>query len=165
MKANFPFLPVLLFGLLAALLPGFLPGVARAAGEDELPAGVKSMLDKAESIELYSLDPEPKGVGKGEKLHGWAVLGKATVKGKDLEAIVKAVEGAVGKGRGAKCFLPRHAIRVTSGGKTADLLICFECEWVYVYEGGKKTADPTVSNVQPVLDRVLKAAGVPLPGK
>jgi len=36
---------------------------------------------------------------------------------------------AIGKGpnQSAKCFIPRHALRVTKDGETVDVVICFEC--------------------------------------
>jgi hypothetical protein len=64
------------------------------------------------------------------------------------------------------CFDPRHAIRVQHEGKSIYLLICFECEQVYVYVGDELDRDkwfPIKASAQPVFDEVLKAAGVPLP--
>jgi hypothetical protein len=67
---------------------------------------------------------------------------------------------------GAKCFLPRHGIRVTADGKTIDLVICFECSWIYIYYGDKDGPHVTTSGgPQPAFDKVLKDNGVPLPKK
>jgi hypothetical protein len=62
-----------------------------------------------------------------------------------------------------KCFNPRHGIRVTHDGMTADFVICFECFQVVVYVTGDKeqrfliTASPA-----PVFNQTLQNAKVPL---
>jgi hypothetical protein len=142
---------------------------AAAQNQKELPAAVKEILDKVEQFDLYSLEPEPtkeQKAGKSTKLHGWLILGKTTVKdARTRQGLLKALEKRSRRG-GAKCFDPRHAIRATHGGKTVDLLICFECSWIYVYEGGKHTSTLTVDGgVQPAFDKVLPAAKVPLARK
>ena len=48
-----------------------------------------------------------------------------------LDALYKGI--ADSDGNGAKCFDPRHGIRASVDGKTVDLVICFECSWVYVF--------------------------------
>ena len=80
------------------------------------------MSEKADSFDLYSLDPAA-GVGTG--FHGWLVLGKTTLKGDAAKTVRDAVEkGCKGSdGKQAKCFIPRHGIRVGD----LDLVICFEC--------------------------------------
>ena len=160
MRATTAFLFVLL-GLLAT------SGPAPAQRKDRLPAAVKDVLNKAEQLELYSLEPgNANKDDKPETLHGWKVLGKTTVK--DARARKELIEAAGKPSRkgGAKCFEPRHAIRATHAGKTVDLVICFECSWVYVYEGDKETAKLTVDRKeQPAFDRVLREAKVPLPKK
>jgi len=67
---------------------------------------------------------------------------------------------------GATCFNPRHAIRATHDDRTVDLVICFECGWVYVYLNGEERKQEEVDRaVQPAFDEVLKAAGLPLAKK
>jgi hypothetical protein len=67
------------------------------------------------------------------------------------------------------CWMPRHVLRVTKGGRTIDLVICFECRRYGVRSddspdrgssGGRVSPDG-----QPTLDRILTAAGVPLAPK
>jgi hypothetical protein len=67
-------------------------------------------------------------------------------------------------------FPPRHAIHAESDGKAVDILICFECGWVNVFFDGKGEDEPEKrisinASAQPVLDKVLTAAKVPLPKK
>src|SRR4051794_15414972 len=81
-----------------------------------VPTDAKAILEKAEKIELFSLDSdETKKVTK-DGFHGWTVLGKTTVEKADARkelaaAFVKGV--AEYKQNGAKCFEPRHGIRAT----------------------------------------------------
>jgi len=134
-----------------------------------VPEAVARALEKADTAELYSLDPDPRRDKDGGGFHGWKVLGKTEVKG---EAARKELLGALRRSADenelgpALCFNPRHGLRLTAGGKAVDLVICFECLQVEVYDGADKakgflvTADP-----QPAFDRVLTAAGVPLARK
>ena len=68
------------------------------------------------------------------------------------------------KGQGSKCFDPRHGIRATAAGKTVDLVICFECSWVYSYFGDEKGVQGvTTGTPQATFDKILKDAKVTLP--
>ena len=116
---------------LAAILG--LTVVSSAEGKkNELPADARAILEKAESFELYSLDPDPAGKkrkAKGE-LHGWWVLGKTIVKEADARQKIRAalLKGvADSTGRRHECFEPRHGLKASRGSKTVDLVICFEC--------------------------------------
>ena len=68
------------------------------------------------------------------------------------------------KGLVAGCFNPRHGIRATAGGKTVELVICYECLSMKVYVDGKaKRAVLTTSSPAIVFNQALKDAKVPLP--
>ena len=144
-----------------------LPGCVRA--DNKLPDKVKEALDKAESFDLYSLDPMR---GKGDKVpeggfQGYKVLGKTTVKDADTrKKLVAALEKGIAqnKGEAAGCFNPRHGIRVTHESNTYDLVICFECFSAEVYDGDKKDGSFLLTiSPQPVFNKVLTDAKVPLP--
>ena len=155
--------------------------VGSTAGEDKkdppknplaefqkLPKEAKEVLEGAEKIELYSLDPAGGKLPKdADGFYGWKVLGKTEFKD---EATLKKVRSAIDKGvaqsKGvAGCFNPRHAIRATVKDKTVDLVICFECLWMEVHVGDKKHAVWTSTSPQPTLDKLLRDAKVPLPAK
>src|SRR5262245_42140473 len=86
------------------------PLAAGAVDKDnKLPDDALKVLEKADSYELLSLDPDKGGLKDG--FHGWKVLGKTTVKDmktrvRVLNALKKGV--ADSDGAAAKCFLPRH---------------------------------------------------------
>jgi hypothetical protein len=132
----------------------------------KIPDAARAILEKAEAFELLSLDPvEPKEKVKDD-FHGWKVLGKTTVKeAASRKQVVESFEKGVSeyKEGPAKCFNPRHGIRVTHEGKTADFVICFECAQTHVSVKGEKVETFLVSqSPADVFNEVLKKAGVPL---
>jgi hypothetical protein len=145
-----------------------LPAGCAARG-DKLPAQARDALTKANRFELFSLDPNQKREKPGEGFHGWEVLGTTAVEDAGIrQKIVAALEKGVQENQGvaAECFNPRHGIRATRGDQTTDFVICFECLQVEVYVGDKRTNSFLVSrSPQPLFDKILRDAGVPLPAK
>jgi hypothetical protein len=151
-----------------------LPICTRSEGKRErrLPEQARAILSKAATFELYSLQPlkDKKAADGPGRLYGWKVLGKTTVKRADKagKELLAGLEKAIGKGGGAECFDPRHAIHAEHEGKSVDLVICFECHWVNVYLDGKNklvsqlTVDPSI---EPLFDKVLRDAKIPLAKK
>jgi hypothetical protein len=141
--------------------------------QNRIPDAVERLLDKADTFELYSLDPE-RGTDKDGKVvpvkdgfHGWKVLGESEVKDEaERKRLADALRlGAEDNfGMAAACFIPRHGIRLKGGGKTVDLVICFECLQVQVFVDGERTKGfLTTGEPQREFDATLKAAGVKLP--
>ncbi len=101
--------------------------VAIDLGKSGLPDKVAEILNKADRIELYSLEPEPDPKAakdpKATLFRGYLVLGKTTIKeGKERKAAQLMLDVSAGRGRVARCFDPRHAIRATHGDKTVDMV-------------------------------------------
>jgi hypothetical protein len=137
----------------------------RAEASKEFDDAIK-LIEGAKTVELISLDPSPKERDpKG--FHGWKVLGRTTLQNKAtrekaLAAIKKGV--ADSDGTVAGCFIPRHGIRAVNGKKTIDLVICFQCLSMQIWvDGERKGSALTTKSPQPTLDKVLRAAKVPLP--
>jgi hypothetical protein len=64
----------------------------------------------------------------------------------------------------AGCFIPRHGLRLKGGGKTVDLVICFQCLSAEVFvDGERQKGFLTSGEPQTEFDATLKAAGVQLP--
>src|SRR5262249_1492526 len=129
---------------------------------------IKAVLEKADTLELVSLEPVEEKSDKG--LHGWKVLGKtelkdAEVRKKVLAALQKGISDSDGKA--ARCFIPRHALLAKQSDKSVDLIICFECAQVQIFTGkDDKPGGVTVTkSPEATFDEVLKAAGVPLAAK
>jgi hypothetical protein len=151
-----------------------------------VPAPVKEIWDAAESFTLYSLAPEQKpavqpaerAVKKGKKkkravrngeppFHGVVVLGKH-VFNKDEEIATKLKETlyrAIEKNANpARCFIPHHGVRVKSGEKTLDLVICFTCHYIDIFVDGEKLGPRLTLAPGPMAlyDQALTDAQVPM---
>jgi hypothetical protein len=157
--------------LLLLLVPSCLVFSPRdSTGDGGLPTDVQNILAHPDRIELLSLQPTPfPRPEPAHAFHDWKVLGRVTVlnswtQGKIIRAVKKGI--ADSDGSVAACFNPRHGIRAVRGEHTADLVLCFECNQIYVYlDGEKKTTVLTAKTGQPALDAVLTDAGVPLAPK
>jgi hypothetical protein len=139
--------------------------IAASARAAEVPADIKAFLDKPGTVTLSSLDPSGGKDKDKEKFHGVTVLGKAELDGEVKKTIIaalsKALEGRPDKG--ARCFIPRHGLAIKSGKDTLDLVICFQCSWVEVHVGDKKTRIAISDSAAKEFNKALKDAKVPLP--
>ncbi|HVK07929.1 MAG TPA: hypothetical protein VM597_04035 [Gemmataceae bacterium] len=146
-----------------------LAAPAWAEEKNQIPDDLRAVLEKADKFELLSLSPERLKEKPKDAFHGWKVLGQTTVTAADRDRLVPAFAKGVADNSGvvAACFNPRHGIRATRGGKTAEFVICFECFQVHAYRGDKKEDDSFLitASPQPTFDAVLKAAKVPLAGE
>ncbi len=120
-----------------------------------------------DSMTIYSLDGTyEEGHSKepsGEMFHNYPVLGKVEiVSAQDRTAILASVKKGIAKSDGteAKCFWPRHGIRLTQSGKTIEYVICFQCRRLNEYIDGKASHKLTTKSPAAVLDKHLKDAGV-----
>jgi len=132
-------------------------------------------LENAERFELLSLDPEryqnrrPK-----EEFHMWRILGTMVITNAEIRNdLVTALNKSVKESRGlaAGCFNPRHGIRVIYDGKTNDLVICFECLQVLVYQNENERKpqgfliSDSAKNAESLFNRVLMKQKIPLAGR
>lgn len=130
-------------------------------GKNKLPDDVVALLTKNE-FELISLAPNEEKDKDG--FHNYKVLVKMLVKtDEDRKTIVEAlVKGMEGKIVAARCFIPRHGIRATKDGKTVDLVICFECSQMHLYQGDAKAVHLLIGpGPQAVLNKMLKEIQIP----
>jgi hypothetical protein len=134
---------------------------------NSIPADARRILENADSFELLSLDPEA-GI-RGEKFvqsfHERKILGSVKIDDPQvIRSLILAIdEGLEGSRMYAACFLPRHGIRARRSGRTAELLICFECYQLLSFVDGEKRKELSISASPALFNRVLTEAGVPLP--
>ncbi len=120
--------------------------LALAAGpapdEDKLPDAARTALEKADQIEVLSLDPTGVETDK-DAFHKYKVLARATVKDADSRKdIAAAVQKGVAEGGPiAKCFEPRHGLHVVYNDKTYDFLICYQCSQIRDLHGDPGAGD------------------------
>jgi hypothetical protein len=127
-------------------------------------------LQAAPQVTIYSISPyavaASPAVAKNEKLGRWVVLGKTQVSGAQKNALLQAFYNGINQPPSwmAKCFWPRHAIRVNNNGKSYDFVICFECYQFSSSASATSGNQPISPEAQPTFDAILKNASVPLAG-
>ena len=132
---------------------------------NRLPDAIATVLARADRFELLSLEPSEGPTHERGHFWGWRVLGSAVVTTAERDELVSALERGIAENRGwvAACFDPRHGIRASFGGSSVDLVVCFECSSMNLYQDGKQFDSLLVTgSPQPVFDRVLTSAAVPL---
>jgi len=142
------------------------------AGADELDgvdAQARAVLAGAERLEVFSLNPEMTHRPWSKTFHNHKILGKTVI---DSTQDRRRIFLALNKGHAEStvimgaCFNPRHGLRASAHGRTADLLICFECLQVEAYLNGDDAGGfLTSATPQPVFDDLLRKAGVRLAKK
>ena len=140
--------------------PNNLPDEAVAA----LKTGTKFLLFSLEpEIDRDILAPKPK---PEESHHGFKILGSTElVDATSRSSAVAAITDAVRDFNGvlAKCFEPRHSVRVIAdNGTTYDFVACFQCHQIYVYRGKERIDTAGMTGSQKRLDDLLVKAKVPL---
>lgn len=145
----------------------FAAALALAAGpapdEAKLPDAARTALEKADQIDVLSIDPQGGETGK-DAFHEYKVLARTTVKDADARKdIAAAVEKGVAEGGPiAKCFEPRHGLHVVFKDKTYDFLICYQCSQIQIFTGSAEAETVATSGAsKATLDKVLKNADVP----
>jgi hypothetical protein len=137
--------------------------------DNQIPKAVSSALEKADQLELLSLEPAWRKEVPNGSFHGWQVLGKTKIQdSKERDSLITQFKRAISESDGfaAACFNPRHGIRVTFDHKKIDFVICYECYRIEIFEDAKLIAKVlTTSSAQPFLDSILNKAGVPLAPK
>lgn len=136
--------------------------------QNVLSTETRRALDEGERLVLLSLDPERPlpGLPTRPTFHGHTVLGETEIRdAKDRAELLRALYDGIATADGAApaCFNPRHGLRATHRDRTVELVICFECTQIEVHDGrGRERGVRTAREPQPVLDRLLTKAGVPL---
>ena len=143
------------------------------------PNDTRFVLEQSEKLTLFSVNPspgdydEPVSALRRAMFHNHGVLRKTVVSGPAKSELLASFDDGLvplsknGLKQIAMCFNPRHGIRAVHGGKTVDLVICFECLQFEVYENGKplKRAVPITDAPQPAFNRALAQASVRLAPK
>ena len=137
----------------AGAIPAAAPGRA-----NELPGTTRETLERAETIEIFHLDPTPR---EGGPFHGYAIIEKATLRPADRDALLAALDQGVAtwNKQQAKCFNPRHGIRANSGARYVDLVVCFECQRIMV-DGNTDPAVGVAANVEKITESIFARSGL-----
>lgn len=132
-----------------------------------MPANVSRSMTGADEVTLFSLQPEPVADAtdlSAGRFHGHKVLGSVRVSGADRVRLLTALRTGVADHDGsvAACFIPHHGIRLKAGEKTTDLVVCFQCYQVKVYEGGGESSFRVSRSPRDTFNEILDKAKVPV---
>jgi len=122
-----------------AFLDRIFENSAWAVKAREIIADLNTDLSKAERVEVMRLNPTPlaEAARQGKNtLHGYQIVASAKV---ETPATRREITGFVGKALHwnrhtmGDCFNPRHGMRIVSGMRTIEFVLCLECHGVDVY--------------------------------
>ena len=113
---------------------------------------------------LFSINPNVAQRAEAPStFHGYPILGKVIVRGDDKTALLSALaKGQADKpASGARCFIPRHGLRLTKAGAVQDYVICFQCNYIDTVRAGQEDTRDTIDDApRVVFNRILRDAGV-----
>ncbi len=162
-----------IFAIIILLLLGFY---LQGWWCNSLPDDVVAALEDANSITLYSLQPN-KTADVASNFHRVRILGKIELQRDNALKIVKATEHAanpfvrafswknidVFSGLPTCGFGPKYGIRVGSGKHVYDFLLSYECPETAVYDGTQNIAFLEYTRGSPeLLNQLLRVANIPL---
>lgn len=125
--------------------------------ERDLDPADRELLAHPDELTIFRLEPDADRSG----FHGCRTTKSARV---TTASVRKRLFGAVddsireSDGRQMICFRPRHGITARRGARTIDLLICFECQRMYVY-GDHPRVIPISSGRDDALEAAFEEAG------
>ena len=140
--------------------------VVNVAPAEPLPKDVSAAMAAASSFTLYSLDPDSGAQsGAAGTFRDWRVLGQIRITdAATRKRVATTIADSVARtdGFGARCFIPHHGLRFTSGKQTYELVICFMCHHLRIYTTGRPARAARISTGAEVLDAIFTAANIPI---
>jgi len=131
-----------------------------------LPGESQAILEHSDYFALLLLKPTSAALTKEQEaiaFHGYCVLSKREITQSDeKQELLQALNDGIARSSRVlpPCFSPRYGIHAISGGKSADLVICFSCEQFKVYtDEGEKLSG--ISNTpQKAFEHLVDAAAM-----
>ena len=134
---------------------------------DELGDATREVLFHAPELELVAVDPAwptPESTADPATLNGFTVRGRATTGDREVRLELLEALGAAARendGMAAACFNPRHALVAHHDGRTAELIICFECLTFQVWDGAERVETVDISDTpRGLFDRIFEEHGL-----
>ena len=143
----------------------------------KLPPEVMTALKESEKLTLYSIDFQAfeESSFHDIRFHGNRILGETVITSVEARRqVARAIQKGVKAWDGNlyHCFNPRHGLRVIRGAAVYDLLICFECQQIQIFDGeviaGEVKVHETMLDSTGIggpadgLNEILRAAHIPL---
>jgi hypothetical protein len=127
------------------------------------PNNSAEIFNTGKSLMLFSLKPGEQLEGT-ENFHGFSVLGKTEIRDENFQKLVKRAfleSLSIGASERAKCFHPRHGLRISAGDNARlDLVICFECRNFVSYSGDIKSEGEISDAAELLYNQILKDAKI-----
>lgn len=159
--------------VLGSALAGALFLVWFTDGYRQVPKHARSVLAGADTWTLYALDPHRSYQLKEERrnepvpplFHEFEILDQANISDpKAKKALIKGLAWSIESNLGAAalCFNPRHGISAETASGRADLVICFQCMRMHIYdESGSDVGSTGLGKRIPKeFERVFAEAGL-----
>jgi hypothetical protein len=157
-----------LFRVGLEVLIWFRPSIAQ--GRCVFPEPVRRLIESATAVEVHYAElgsegpPEPGQLGTpmGFRSLGSVRLASDRDRRRVVRSVLRANRECLG---GFLCLDAEYGLRLESPVGPAELTICFHCMQVWVKAGVEDTGRfyPISWRPQPLLDGLLRAAGVPAP--
>ncbi len=151
---------LVVFGLAAILAAFWLfskhPSAKQLAAA--FPNNSAEIFNSGKSLTLFSLKPGEQIEG-AENFHGFSILGKTEIKDENFQKLVKRafLESLANGSERAKCFNPRHGLRISAGDNAhLDLVICFECKNFVSYSDDIKSEGEISDAAKLLYNQILK---------
>lgn len=135
-----------------------LPGEDRIAGA--FPADSFEVFKNSQTLTLYVLDPDKKTSGAGS-FQGYAVIRQTRIRDRNLQTFLRrSLIRSITRPHQptAACFRPGHALRVSDGRRSLDLLISFECGRLVSHFAGATSRSAITRQAEPIFKRTLRDA-------
>jgi len=142
---------------------------------DTVPEWARIATEAPDDLTLYALHPSDyfaeseANLAALPRFHGYPILGEAPLTDPAQRAELASLLWeciAADDGTRAACFNPRHGLRATKDGKSADWVICFECLSMHVIDdSGTQVNLGGPSDVEPAFSKIFTGSGLVLDGK
>lgn len=122
-----------------------------------------SVLSKATSIELITLDPTPdQALQPKYSFHGFRILQKTPVDPSVGAKFDTLIQKGLGENTGylGACFNPRYGIRAMVGEEPHDFLLSFACNQIKVFADGKDQTYLTSNTPEAEIDKIFAESGL-----
>jgi hypothetical protein len=159
-----PHIQFLLVTTLLAFAPTSRAEPAKPPAGDALESQ-KRVLQKSDSLILYSITPLSGEENGADKFHGYPIVGQCEVSGARKQQLIDTFFNSItrrnrhGKVGATRCFIPHHALRAVFEKRNIDILICFQCHKAYFFENQNKRAEIVSAVPRELFNQILTDAG------
>ena len=137
---------------------------------------VENAIEQASSFSLVSVDPRDWEseeiativcVPTGDYVRQRRILGKREIdsgKAGDVLHALKAGVALYDESVLPDCFNPRHAIQIQAGNELIEVLICYECMQIILFENGELISNVATSDSpRAYFEQLVRDLGLPSP--